>query len=49
MEEFVDIVAAHLVNDQQDHEFGTGGSFRCDGSGGWPADRCLPIAWNSYD
>jgi len=24
MEEFVDVVAAHLVYDQEDHEFGTG-------------------------
>jgi hypothetical protein len=34
--EFVDVVAAHLVDNQEDHEFGTceGGFGRCDGSGG---------------
>src|SRR6266481_8638863 len=37
MEEFVDVVAAHLVYNEEDHGFGTGGSFRCGGSGGWPA------------
>ena len=48
MPEFVDVVAAHLVHDEQDHEFGTGGRFRC-GSGGRSAGRRLPIAWNRYD
>src|SRR5882757_8066771 len=49
MEEFVDVVAAHLVHHEQDHEFGTGGRLRC-GSGGGSAGRRLPMnAWNRYD
>jgi hypothetical protein len=46
MKEFVDVVAAHLVYDEQDYEFGTGGRFRC-GSGGRSTEWRLAMnAWN---
>src|SRR6266849_7755823 len=49
MQEFVDVVAAHLVYDEQDHEFGTVGRFRC-GSGDRPAGWRLPTTdQNKYD